>query len=455
MLAYNKYLSNPSEISDISQISNYSNNLRLKNIKLSYDNKSFSMRSPDLNDPKEVGWSFLINSKETQISDIIGILKPLSNIRGMEDPEAPFYYDDEVGSDYSKWITDNYYSLEMKSKKVPQYLLLIGNPKTIPFRLQSFLDVTASTGRLDFDSRDELVLYIEKILEHEKNKIIASKKSLLFGTNRGIDDPTYYSCNYLVKPLAGYISSKLNFDNNLLLDKDATKVNFVNQFNQYHPALIFTATHGVGSPNTDLSYQKKLNGAMYCQNSDNLSKDETVFSSQDISDLLYVDGSIFFQFACFGYGTPAESDFSHWRPKGENSPVNSSEDFVSALPKKLLSVKGGPIAYIGHVDKGWVHGFTDPDHPEPILEKWDNRIYPFTYCIRSLLSGEPVGRSLSDFNSRYNEQNAIITNIIDKTVKKSVELTPKFFDDIADIFVTRSDAQNYMVFGDPAVSINI
>ena len=26
----------------------------------------------------------------------------------------------------------------------------------------------------------------------------------------------------------------------------------------------------------------------------------------------FLEGSVVFQFACFGYGTPAESDFRHW-----------------------------------------------------------------------------------------------------------------------------------------------
>ena len=123
--------------------------------------------------------------------------------------------------------------------------------------------------------------------------------------------------------------------------------------------------------------------------------------------------------------------------------------------KNCSPLKGAVSHILDNIDEAWIHGFSDAKNPEPVSGKWHNRIVPFVSCVNSLLSGEPVGRSLEDLNNRYNELNSILSNIIDQAVKKSIDLSPEFFREIADLFVTRSNAQNYMVFGDPAVSLNI
>jgi len=67
---------------------------------------------------------------------------------------------------------------------------------------------------------------------------------------------------------------------------------------------------------------------------------------------------------------------------------------VAALPKRLLSHPNGPIAFIGHVDAAWMHGFVDnPDHPD-ILDRWHRRIEPFVSALNSLLEVQPVGLAL-------------------------------------------------------------
>jgi hypothetical protein len=453
--AYNSYMMNAPSIVNSSRILSFSSNYNYTytTTNSSFDAQSFVVRSPDLNDPQEVGWTFLVNSKDPQVSDIIEIIKPLAKLRKMKDPESPLFFNSEQEIDWLNWLQDNYYALELKSKKVPHYVLLVGDPKLIPFKFQSLLDANAFVGRIDFNSRNEMVSYINRILEHEKNKDKVSRNSLLMGTDKGVGDPTHYSAKYLVKPIADYISSKLKFETKVLLAERATKKNLINELTKLNPALIFTATHGGGFADENILTQKKLNGGIYCHDPGDYSEDDILFTSYDVTDPYSLEGSIFFQFACFGYGTPAVSDFWHWT-HGERR-INSTEDFVSDLPKKLLSVKGGCLAYIGHVDEAWLHGFTDARNPEDVEGKWHNRIVPFVSCVNSLLTGEPVGRSINRLNTRYEEYSIYISNMVDQAVKNSVRLSPEFFKDMADTFVTMSDAKNYMVFGDPAVSINI
>jgi len=46
-------------------------------------------------------------------------------------------------------------------------------------------------------------------------------------------------------------------------------------------------------------------------------------------------------------------------------------------------------------------------------------------------------------------QNALLTNTYDRIKRGKQEITPELNERLADSFITRNDAQNYMVFGDP------
>ena len=132
------------------------------------------------------------------------------------------------------------------------------------------------------------------------------------------------------------------------------------------------------------------------------------------SEQPFLEGSVVFQFACFGYGTPAESDFRHWLG---GAGLNSSASFVAALPKKLLSHPRGPIAFIGHVDTAWLHGFDDPESPYQ-NNLWNTRITPYKKAIEVLLGCQPVALAMTDLNKRFDYANAQLTLVFDKMVRQ-------------------------------------
>ena len=237
------------------------------------------------------------------------------------------------------------------------------------------------------------------------------------------------------------------------MGQQASKSSFLQSLKQSKPSLVFTATHGAGFTDENFLSQKKLNGAIYCQGEPDTPLDDILFTSYDVPDgQPFLEGSVFFQFACFGYGTPSESDFQHWQD-GKMA-FNIQEAFVSDLPKRLLSHERGPIAYIGHVDLAWLQGFDDPKNPNPLSE-YNNRITPFIDSCRSLLSGEPAGLALEEMNKRYDIENAIISNRIDQARKGRIEFSEEFYSKIAEMYILRSDAQNYMLLGDPAVKLSL
>jgi hypothetical protein len=164
-------------------------------------------------------------------------------------------------------------------------------------------------------------------------------------------------------------------------------------------------------------------------------------------DQPFLEGAVFFQFACFGYGTPAESDYAHWRT---GVPRRYTEtDFMAALPKRLLAHPRGPIAFIGHLDTAFLHGFADVEDPH-ILDRWHTRIAPFVEAVEYLLGAQPSGLSMRSMSNRYSVCNALITNTYDRQRRGRLTWNAALEARFLDNWITRSDAQNYMVFGDPA-----
>lgn len=408
-------------------------------------------RHPDLGDPHVAGWTFLVNGDDPSVNDIIRTIHPLAEHRKMSDPTSPLVFNNEAEEDWRWWIGENYRSPDVE--EIPHYILIVAGPAFVPFRFQAFLDIVASVGRVYFDSMNDLDAYVKKIIRLEKaDAPVVDRTVLFFAPDGGPDDPTFFSRLHMAEPLSEYTRTDLGLNTQDIVRDEATKQRLSNACNASNPALVYTASHGVGAQNESLDIQKRYNGAICCQGFDVNPGMMNLFSADDISyDAPFLEGSVFFQFACFGYGTPAYSDFMHWFGQPE---LNSEEDFIAALPKKLLAHPRGPIGYIGHVDATWLHGFADPENPL-IIDRWHKRIFPFKKAIDELLACQPLGRALSTMNEEYNFGNSYLSSLWDRIQRGGHEMTLERNSRLVNTFIKRSDAQNYMIFGDPAARLRI
>ncbi len=408
-------------------------------------------RTVDLGDPRAAGWTFLLNASDPGYEDLVETIAPLAEHRGMEDPSEPLLFHSESPDEWFDWLLENYSSLE--TENVPYYLLILGGPEQVPFHFQSLLGSAASVGRLTFDSIDHLQTYVEKLLRlEEAPEPVVNREAIVFGPDGGPRDATYFSRRYMAEPMAEHVRTKHNLTTRKLMGEDATKGNLEAALSGSKPALIYTASHGLGAPAEDLVIQKRFNGAIYCQQRDDEPIRDLLFAGEDVpEDGPFLEGSAFYQFACFGCGTPAESDFMHWI----GSPgLNSKEDFVAALPKRLLAHPRGPITFIGHVDTAWLHGFDDPNHPH-LLERWHPRIAPYVNAVDTLLRVQPAGPAMAEMCKRYDIANAQLTGLVDRLKRGRLKEDDEFRARLASAFITRSDAQNYMILGDPAARLRI
>lgn len=411
----------------------------------------------DLGDPHAAGWTVLLNSKDPQKAERLQAIQALAEFRGLDPKAEPLYYNGEGPEDWADWLTDNY--SELIDKK-PFYILILGGPKEVPFHFQSMLSTMAAVGRLDFDAAADIRAYADKIIRLEKaDSPTVKRQAVFFATDHGKQpqgwmDPTFYSHQLLAKPLAETVTQEQGLDVTTLFAADATKARLSAALVQTRPALVFTASHGLGAPDQTLEKQKAINGAICCQDEPASDDAKWFFSAADVPTEPFLEGAAFFQFACFGYGTPAESDFAHWDPKMGNA-FNAKADFVGALPRRLLAHPQGPIVFIGHLDVALLNGFDDPDNPGGAEDPWHARAAPFYKAVKDLLEVRPAGLAVRAMNERYNAYNSQLTTLFDLLQRRKLTADSRFQERLVDNFLIRSDAQNYMILGDPAAHLRI
>lgn len=405
----------------------------------------------DPGNPRVAGWTFLLNSADPQREQLETILAPLARHRGMT--EEPLLYHGEPPDEWHEWLQENYHSLSLEGKKPPHYILIVGGPNLVPFQFQSLLSIVANVGRIDFESLDDLRQYIEKLIRVETaDEPCVTPEAVLFAPDAGLPDPTYFSREYMAKPLIEHIRDQLGFAVHAFLGPEATKTNLLKTLRTKKPALVYIASHGLGAISESLDIQKRYNGAICCQHQGQLTQDHLFLADDVPFDQPFLEGAVFFQFACFGYGTPAESDFAHWVDGIPKKYADS--DFVAALPRRLLAHPRGPIAFIGHIDMAFLHGFVEPEVPF-IFDRWHSRIAPFKVAVDQFLAVEPSGLAMREMTLRFNTENQRITSVYDRISRNKWQWNADRNVRFLDSWITRSDAQNYMIFGDPAAHLRI
>jgi hypothetical protein len=334
-------------------------------------------------------------------------------------------------------------------ERAPYYMLVVGDPETIPYRFQYQLDVQYAVGRIHFDRLEDYAAYAHSVVQAEKQRLALPRRMAFFGTANSDDRATQISAQELITPLvdtwgkqqAGWIVDSS-------LGEAATKRRLGDLLGGADtPALLFTASHGVGFPKNHIR-QIPHQGALLCQDWPGPRQWKTAipedfyFSGDDLDGNANLLGLVAFHFACYGAGTPRLDEFSQqaFRDRAEIAP----HAFLSGLSKRLLAnPKGGALAVLGHVDRAWGYSF--------LWGQTGRQLTVFESTLQRLVDGHPVGSALEYFNERYAEMASDLT----------VELEDISFgkepDDLqlAGMWTANNDARNYAILGDPAVRMMV
>ncbi len=345
--------------------------------------------------------------------------------------------------------------------KVPFYLLLVGSTERIPFSFGHLLSVEYAVGRLHFDTAAGYTSYVASLIDYETSQSVPNAKEVVFfATRHPFDRATQLSADLLVHPLADGvpatgpqlaqpgIAEQWGFRMRKFWGQAATKSTLVETLmpgaGVKPPALLFTASHGMGWPRGHAN-QRPAQGALLCQDwpgVGTISQDH-YFAASDVPAAGRVYGMITFHFACYGAGTPSHDRFIH-RP-GEPPPTIADQPFIAALPKTLFThPQGGALACIGHVERAWGYSITAP--------KAGPQLLPFQNAIGRILVGQPVGYVMKDFYEKYAALSTSLSSLLEE-----LTYNPNAASDeqLAANWIERNDAEGYIILGDPAAHLRV
>jgi hypothetical protein len=325
-------------------------------------------------------------------------------------------------------------------RQVPYYLLIVGAPAQIPFAFQCQLDVQYAVGRLAFDTPAEYRRYAEAVVATEQGRAARPRRVAVFGPRNG-DPMAALAHDRLSKPLAAALGAERGWDVEPALGAAARRARLAALLGDEAPALLVTVGHGVFVGPGD-ERQARLQGALVCHDwpGHGGPRPEHYFAADDLSDAADLRGMVVFSLACFSAGTPRFDTFPgvHATAREEIAP----QDFVAALPKRLLAHPGGPaLAVVGHVDSAYEHGFK-------WLERGDQS-QTYVSALRLMMGGAPVGRALEGFSQRYAELGCDLADMLE-----GLRLgNPPDEARLARLWQGSRDARGYVLLGDPAVRV--
>lgn len=408
----------------------------------------------DYNDLGDVGWGVVFAESDPRAAEIKRALKPLLDLReglAIKGAKSRFFvfegatgYKD--GQSKSKWLAKRGVAAgNPDHDKVPYYLLLVGDPTQIPYTFEYQLDVAHAAGRLHFETLEEYATYAASVVEAETGSTTRDRRACFFGVRNRFDRATKLSHDKLVVPAADDFEDYLeDWEVDRLLDKEATRANLIDVLKQPHaPALLFTASHGVGFGNGHPK-QREHQGALVCQDwpgpaGSGITSDHYL-SASDVPDDANLAGLIAFHFACFGGGTPRYDGFI--RNAGRVLVEIAPASFVARLPQRLLGhPSGGALAVVAHVDRAWGYSLVWPGAGD--------QIGIFNEALERLANRERVGHAVDRFSASWAELSAAITEEIQ-------ERFPNMPDrELAGLWTASNDRRSYVILGDPATRIAV
>jgi len=406
----------------------------------------------DVSDVSQAGWGIVFNGDPARADEVAAIreqLKPLLDLRESQAGaiKADLYQEYSAKRGYRTgnsavgWMGVNRTGPGTAfPKDMPIHLLVVGSPEEIGFEFQYGLDVQRSVGRIHFDKLEDYGRYARAVVEWEVRNATQEARLSLWGPQNPGDTATALSSKRLIAQLAEELEGHPGWKLEPLVKDAATKKQLSTLIGgPSPPALLFTASHGIGFKLGD-ALQESDQGALLCQdwNGDKATMGpDKYFAAADLPDSASLNGRMAFLFACYGGGTPQEDDFAH-RISPTTSRQIAPKPFVAALPQKLLS--NGMLAVAAHVDRAWSYSF-----------QWGRagtQIRSFEATLRMLMNGDPIGLAFDHMNDRAGELGFYKTALLEDAVSDPAALAANL-----GMWTAANDARNYIVFGDPATRL--
>ena len=338
---------------------------------------------------------------------------------------------------------------------VPFFVMIVASPEEISWEFQYALDLYWAVGRIWFPVADEFRQYADSVVVYETMaaaQLGTSKQMAVFATCHDLDAATQAFSRQVAQtmvtgtdntPRAGV---EQEFAVQPFIGANATRDTLNNIFSgtidNGPPALLFSGGHGKAFGPDDPE-QAEGQGALICQDWQGYGYKFTrdhYFEASDLPANCKMHGMIHFMFACYGGGWPEVDTFS----RVEGTPKTlAKRPMLARLPQALLAHRdGGALAVLAHIDRAWAYSFREGNNAQT---------QGFSDVIARIMWGDRLGLATDQFNMRWANLSRDLAETLDKS-RSGLAINLKA---LANQWVARDDARNYIVFGDPAVRLRV
>lgn len=392
------------------------------------------------------GWGLLLSSDLHP--EVREQLQPLRSLRKAQAGDLYREFTLSPGITKAKFLTGlGKRSGAAEPRELPYYLLIVGDPASIPFRFQYELDVQYAVGRIHFDALEDYGRYARAVAAVEREEVERPARRLTFFAvdndsttrrmNEGLIDPLRVS-------LAAADLERQHHpwpEHSEHLADAARKSRLVELLGgENTPSLLLTGSHGV-SFQYGSKRQRDFQGALVCQDWPGPSPErrtvdpEHYFAASDVPETADLSGLVVVSYACYSAGMPELADFEH--PSLGPARQIAERPFISRLAQRLLS--RGALALVGHVERSWTSTFT--------FQVEGDQMQVFEQTLKRLMAGHPVGSAMEFFNQQYAELSVELSGLW--ADREHLLLTSQ--KEFSRLWQVTNDARNFVVIGDPAV----
>jgi hypothetical protein len=322
--------------------------------------------------------------------------------------------------------------------RLPLYLLILGSPRDVPWRLQYSLNRRHCVGRLNLPS-EGLRNYVEALLVGWSGMDCAATRAVVWTVDN--DSMTHK----MAVTIAQLVEAGMRSDGELVVDaiapSNATHNALTSALGASSPAVVVTSSHGKAGPLGESQAMRQSLGLPV----------DASGAPLDVPALLAAwkpTGAIWYAHACCSAGSADGTSF-----EGLLEPDSTADRVLRAvgllgaaqapLPTALLSAPKPLRAFVGHVEPTFDWTLISPFTKQFLTAEIVAAAYP------NLYHGWPVGLALREHYRGVGElygKLAAAREGVDRLVPGSAE-------DATYYRLTAKDRESLVILGDPTVRI--
>jgi hypothetical protein len=322
--------------------------------------------------------------------------------------------------------------------RLPRYLLIIGGPDRVPWRLQLALNRRHFVGRLDL-SEEGLTRYVDALLTDWSGATADPTQAVVWSTSH--DSMT----QKMDVTVAAQVSSSLATDSELTVHRvtggAATGDSLGATLSAHQPALLLTSSHGMTGPLGDAT-------AMRAQLGLPVGQDRKPLDPTALLSAWDPYGAVWIAQACCSAGSNLGTSYDGLLSEGTLAyqvvhGVAGLGPQTSPLPRQLLGAERPLRAFVGHVEPTFDWTLFIPDTGQHVVTTMVRGIYP------GLFQRRPLGLTLADY---YAGVGSLYGKLSD--AQRDVDNAVEGARDRATYYkLTALDRESLVVLGDPTVMV--